>query len=494
MVSIRLQQGTWLYDPNKPLGPRGGFGQVYAGHDPRNRPIAVKKLHLTAQDAAHRELRIADELVERDLDHVIPVLDAGKDTLSDSYFVVMSRAEKSLQQEIDAHGAVQEAHATVILLDIALALREVGDIVHRDLKPANVLYHDGRWKVADFGIARFVEESTSARTLRKCLTPPYAAPEQWSLERATSQTDIYALGCIAHALFTGKPPFPGPSRADFKHQHLHEVPDPLPASPQLVALVSTALRKPPAARPAIDRLIDVLQTMQTDPAPDRHGSGFGHLASAGAEVAEQALREDAAQTERKSIQRQRVRLANDALVQLVALLNSLEVAIMDAAPSAYRLANNPGDLLRIQLGTSQLNITQLRAGRPIPREAFQASQADVVVGAIIEVVQRQTTEYKWRASLWYSEVADRPDGYRWREYLYMNHPLARRQATYVPFALGDLGAADAAASPGQSEYQLAATPVPIDGEDIDQFRDRWMKLLAKAAKGQLRSPRHLPLT
>jgi len=47
----------------------------------------------------------------------------------------------------------------------------LGDLVHRDLKPSNILYHEGVWKLADFGIARFVEESTSANTLKKCLTP-----------------------------------------------------------------------------------------------------------------------------------------------------------------------------------------------------------------------------------------------------------------------------------------------------------------------------------
>ncbi|MDM3788590.1 protein kinase, partial [Proteus mirabilis] len=77
---------------------------------------------------------------------------------------------------------------------------EVGDIVHRDLKPGNILRHEERWKIADFGIAKFVEDSTSLETLREALTPSYAAPEQWLGQRPTSATDIYALGCIIHAL------------------------------------------------------------------------------------------------------------------------------------------------------------------------------------------------------------------------------------------------------------------------------------------------------
>jgi len=74
-----------------------------------------------------------------------------------------------------------------------------------DLKPDNILYHDGKWKIADFGIARFVEEATASNTLKEFLSPWYAAPEQWRLERATHGTDVYALGCIAFCLLTGKP-------------------------------------------------------------------------------------------------------------------------------------------------------------------------------------------------------------------------------------------------------------------------------------------------
>jgi serine/threonine-protein kinase len=59
---------------------------------------------------------------------------------------------------------VQTAH---VLLQIASGLSEVEDIVHRDLKPANILRHEGVWKIADFGIAKFVEETTSVETLKK---------------------------------------------------------------------------------------------------------------------------------------------------------------------------------------------------------------------------------------------------------------------------------------------------------------------------------------
>ena len=91
----------------------------------------------------------------------MPVLDAGRDSESANYFLVMPVAESSLQELITSSAPVAEAEALRILAQIADGLAEVPEIVHRDLKPGNVLLYDGAWRIADFGIARFVEESTS---------------------------------------------------------------------------------------------------------------------------------------------------------------------------------------------------------------------------------------------------------------------------------------------------------------------------------------------
>ena len=67
MKLIRLSRGEWLYDPDDRLGPEGGFGVVFAGNSDEYGPLAVKKLKLAARDAAHREMRVAEELVDRTL-------------------------------------------------------------------------------------------------------------------------------------------------------------------------------------------------------------------------------------------------------------------------------------------------------------------------------------------------------------------------------------------------------------------------------------------
>jgi serine/threonine-protein kinase len=170
MTEIKLNKGVWSYDPTTPLAPPGGFGAVYLGEDPDGNRVAVKRLHIEVAQAAHRELRIAVDLAERSFKHVLPVLDAGQDAESDAYFVVMPLAEGSLQELIEEKGQLDEGEAVEVVLQIASGLQEAAHIIHRDLKPANILYHSGEWKVADFGIARFVEESTSLRTLKECLS------------------------------------------------------------------------------------------------------------------------------------------------------------------------------------------------------------------------------------------------------------------------------------------------------------------------------------
>src|SRR5882724_1542683 len=253
MEKIHLPQGEFSYDPAKPLGTAGGFGQVFAGTSDSGRSIAIKRLHLSAADAAHRELEISEKLVGKTFQHVVPIFGCGE--FNGAYYVVMAQAEASLAEFLQRSGAQSPANAAVILLEIVNGLEEVSDLIHRDLKPGNVLRHDDRWKIADFGIARLVEESTSLNTLRECLSPPFAAPEQWRFERATHATDVYALGCVAFCLCKGSPPFSN----NYSEAHQHGAPPSLSSSdPRLDAIVSLMLSKVTTARPSLPRIRSVL--------------------------------------------------------------------------------------------------------------------------------------------------------------------------------------------------------------------------------------------
>jgi serine/threonine protein kinase len=478
MIDIQLPDGNYRYDPNEPLGKRGGFGQAFAGVGNDNAQLAIKKLHLSAEDAAHRELAIAAKLRRRDLQYVIPVIDSGE--YRGDYFVVMPRAEYSLQQWIEQNGQ-QNAGATVkILLDILKGLQEVSDLVHRDLKPANILWHENRWKIADFGIARFVEESTSLRTLNQCLTPEYAAPEQWRFETATHATDIYATGCIAFCLLTGHPPFA--TNFSESHQRL-----PVPAfscdDPRLRTAVNLMLTKVAAARPSPQRLQTLLGTMSSQPIA-AVSKPFADLADAGAQIAEAQQRARAKLESEKQFTQSRNELFQNARSELRANLQRLIEKIAAAVPEADMTGGTPG--LKIRLGGALLEI-RFGSDSAFEPGIFPQSGWDVLGNTTIAVGQEHP-EYVWGASLWYAKMKGDSD-YRWYEASYCALNANRHQ----PFALGPGRDADYAASSITHSVNFAFGPVPIDGEDEDEFHSRWATLFSMACRRQLRQPSSLPI-
>jgi serine/threonine-protein kinase len=489
MNKIKLEISEWDYDPNRQLGPEGGFGAVFWGTGTKYGPVAIKRLKISAQQAAHRELKIAKELANRELANVIPVYDSGQDANSNSYFVVMALAERNLEDEIKAGAVCDDARAVAILLDIANGLSEVSDIVHRDLKPGNVLYHDGKWKVADFGIARFVEDATSVHTLKDCLTPQYAAPEQWNSEHTTTATDIYALGCIGYFLLTGCPPFQGSSKADFKRQHLSEPPTHLNGHcPQLTSLLSMMLRKTQEARPNLKRVMGILNEIARNPDNGKSKKGFDTLVSAGAEVATRQAVEEAKRQAIKVEEEQRKRIAAEADKILIGMREELFERICKTTPAA----NQNRDV--ISVGDATLYIHLLYTNQELANlEGFPRSKWDVLSAGEI-IVKQKNPEYEWSASLWYAKLPTDSE-YRWREVSYFATPIKRYQygIKCQPFALKKMSDADEAASPGLNVYQIAFGPKVIDDEGFDDFCQRWAERLATSVRGQLKDPQRLPL-
>ena len=204
---------AWILD--RQVGS-SGFAEVYEGHNDAGERAAVRLI--PQLPGTHRE-HLFEELAG--VKNVMPVLDRGE---VDGYWVlVMPLAEKSLREYLDERGGcLAVSEAVPVLVDITGALVAVEDkVVHRDIKPENVLLLDGHGQLADFGIARYAGATTAPDTLKYATTLPYAAPEQWREEQATSATDVYAVGVVAHEVMSGQTPFGGP---DYRRQHLEEHP------------------------------------------------------------------------------------------------------------------------------------------------------------------------------------------------------------------------------------------------------------------------------
>lgn len=480
---IRLPRGEWFYDPARPLGPPGGFGEVFEGKDASGHPVAVKRLKMKAADAAHRELKIAEELAGKSFEQVLAVFDSGEDSEAGGYYVVMPRAERSLSDEVRARGTLPPAEATDILGQLARGLREVEGIVHRDLKPANVLLHDGKWKIADFGIARFVEDATSSNTVRDFLSAPYAAPEQWIGEHATHATDVYALSCIAHVLLRGEPPFRGPTTADYQRQHRSEAPPQLSgADPRVRAIIAAGLRKPQMGRPPIERLIVVLKEA-SDSVPPAPGIAALHIANA---TEAERISAVAAQIElerRKNAERGALIETGESILK--AIIKDLDNVARKNAPEA-QVYLGPLGILRIMLGQAELDMES--QGAVPPNISLRGGKWDVLAIGRIKVKQANP-EWSHGATLWYMRLSPNA-GYRWYEIAYRRHALSSGPLV-GPFPIQDLGDdiyrhASLAAGPGTHVIGQDSGPDPIDDEDSQPFVERWLTRLAQAYNGRLR--------
>jgi serine/threonine-protein kinase len=163
----------------------------------------------------------------------------------------------------------RDAAGMVERLAEAVAAAHAKNVVHRDLKPANVLLTTaGAAKVADFGMAKFIDSGAGVTATGAVLgTPSYMAPEQarGQAKSVGPAADVYALGAVLYECLTGRPPFKGATPADTVLHVLDQEPvavralNPLvPADLETVCL--KCLEKDPARRYAsADALADDLR-------------------------------------------------------------------------------------------------------------------------------------------------------------------------------------------------------------------------------------------
>ncbi len=217
----------------------GGMGEVYrALHVYLKRPIALKLLRhsLNADpDMWVRFQREAELVSQLESPHVVRVFDFGK-TSAQQAFLAMEFVEGStLDLLVKQEGHLPAARAVDLLIQICDGLAEAHamGIIHRDLKPANVMLSKRRdgtpiAKILDFGIARIADGNKKADSLTQLGmvvgTPAYLAPEQALADVLDARTDIYALGCVAFELLTGRTPFVADSLQGLVAKHLTQTP------------------------------------------------------------------------------------------------------------------------------------------------------------------------------------------------------------------------------------------------------------------------------
>ena len=199
---------------------QGGTGSVWRARREDGRftgAVAVKLLHLSllGRAGAERFKREGDILARLTHPNIAHLLDAGVTPGGQPYLVI----ELVEGERIDRHCDLKrlDVDARLALFDhvlSAVAHAHTHLVIHRDIKPGNILVTpDGTVKLLDFGIAKLLEDETTAgeateltRDGGRVLPPEYAAPEQLRGEAITTATDVYALGVLLYQLLGGRHP------------------------------------------------------------------------------------------------------------------------------------------------------------------------------------------------------------------------------------------------------------------------------------------------
>lgn len=266
---------------------RGGMGAVYLAHQSRPRREVAVKLFMPGQlldSRQHEEFllrfrREADAIAALDHINIMPLYEYGEQDEPGpfAYLVMPYVIGGTLRERLEQHRILPLEEAVHIIEQAASALDYAHErgIIHRDLKPGNILFHaDGRVLLADFGLAKILNDASDANDVNDANeflepakekqfgltsigtvigTPEYFSPEQSTGNPIDRRTDVYSLGIVLYHMLSGHLPFSGATPVAIAVKHNTEEPPSLlldnPMLPRSVeAVVMKAIAKKPEQR------------------------------------------------------------------------------------------------------------------------------------------------------------------------------------------------------------------------------------------------------
>lgn len=272
---------------------RGGMGEVWrARHRMLARPAAIKLVRRDAVGSPPGEVpealrrrfeREAQATAALQSPHTVELYDFGV-TADGTFFYVMELLDGvNLETLVRRFGPLPVERVLHLMLQACDSLTDAhhAGLVHRDVKPANiqVCRRGPRCdfvKVLDFGLVKAWGEADESRlTLEGAVagTPAYMAPElALGGREVDGRADLYALGCVAYWLVTGRTVFQGATPMQVALQHVQATPVPPSQGSELTVpegldrLILSCLEKDPGRRPqTADALARQLAALSTSP-------------------------------------------------------------------------------------------------------------------------------------------------------------------------------------------------------------------------------------
>jgi eukaryotic-like serine/threonine-protein kinase len=256
---------------------QGGMGEVWrARHRMLARPAAIKLIRATnggngrarvSSDAMRRFEREAQVIARLRSPHTVDLFDFGVADNGAFYYVMELLEGLDADTLVRRFGPLPAERVIYLLTQICHSLSEAESygLIHRDIKPANIfLCRYGEdcdfVKVLDFGLVKAFDDQEAEPALTRDNmvngTPAFIAPEQ-AMGRTDidGRVDIYATGCVAYWLLTGKLVFSAETAMGYLMHHIHTAPPSpsalaeLPVPDGLEVLILSCLAKNPDDRP-----------------------------------------------------------------------------------------------------------------------------------------------------------------------------------------------------------------------------------------------------